>query len=107
MEGMKSASSTSKKAEKKKYYPLKNFFGDVKKQNITETTTTSDGMKVKKIIETKINFSGSANFEAKESETVKTNNCLHFGVSFARENGFALHKKAKHSRPDKVSIHNL
>ena len=44
---------------------MKNFFGDVKKQKITEKITTADGTKVKNTVETNIHFAASANIEAK------------------------------------------
>ena len=52
----------SNNSKEKKYYYLKNFFGGVKKQKITEKRTTADGMKVKKIIKTQIPCADSATF---------------------------------------------
>ena len=57
----------SKKADKTNYSSLKNFIGGVKKQKKTDTTTTADGKKWKKMIETQIHFDDSANIEAKGS----------------------------------------
>ena len=54
------------------------------------------------MIETQIPFSGSANFESRESKIVKTHNCLHCGLLFVSKNVLVLHKKSKHSRPEKV-----
>ena len=72
LEGMKSSSIMRNEDDKTKYYSLKNLFGCLKKQKKIETTTAAYGAKVKKIIETKIPFADSANFEAKESENFKT-----------------------------------
>ena len=65
MEGMKPASRKRNRYVKTNYYSLKNLFGGVKNKKRTETTTTADGTKVKKMIETQITFAARANFEAK------------------------------------------
>ena len=75
---------------------------DVKKKNILETTTMDDKTEVKKIIENQIPFATITNFDGKEGEIVKTQDFLQCGVLFARADGFALLKKGKHNRPDKV-----
>ena len=95
------------RSPRKIYYDLKNFFGGVNKQKRTETITMADGKKVKRKIETQIPFAASVKVEAKESEIVKTHECMHCGVSFARENGLVLHTKANHRKPDKVSVHTI
>ena len=56
------------------------------------------------MIETQITFADSAKFEAEETENVKTHDCLHCDVSFTRTNDLVLNKKAKHSRPNNVSV---
>ena len=63
MEGMKPASRKRNRYVKTNYYSLKNLFGGVKKQNITEKKTVADGTKAKKMIETQIPFDASVNFE--------------------------------------------
>ena len=52
LEVIKSVASTSNKDDKTKCCYLNHFFGGIKKQNITNTTTMADGEKVKKMIET-------------------------------------------------------
>ena len=86
---------------------MNNLFGGVNNQKITEITTTDDGAEVKKMIETQVTFDASAKFEAEESEVVNKHDCLQCGVLFSRENSLALHKKEKHSRPDKVSFRTI
>ena len=75
-------SSNHEQVVRGKLFLFEVFFDSVNKQKRTKKTTMAYGMKVKKIIENQISFSCSAKFEAKESEIVKTRDCLHCGVSF-------------------------
>ena len=70
---------------------MKHFFGGVKKQNRTHTTTTAGGTKVKKMIETQIPFAASAKFKAKENKKSKTHKFLNCGVFFAAQKGKKYH----------------
>ena len=92
--GNEISSKHNQEVQEKKEFSLKNFFGDVKKQKITEKITTADGTKVKNTVETNIHFAASANIEAKESENFKTYDCLNCEMFFARF-FLALCKKAK------------